>query len=654
MKVQDIARELNISPKEFLGFLKDQGIRVKNASVKLDPGTVTRVKNMYHNKQKQAQKTIEPLPEKNVSIKEESVKVSQITQLFDIPLSEIMKIFLKKGLLVNVNSEIDQETLVEVGKELNVTVDIEDMTSENELGLKTKVMEIEESSSAKEAASMTNRPPVIAIMGHVDHGKTMLLDKIRKSRVIEGEAGGITQHIGAYQVEANNMMLTFLDTPGHEAFTSLRARGAQITDIAILVVAADEGIKPQTIEALNHAQVADVPIIVAINKMDKPEADPEKVKQQLSQYNLLSEDWGGDTVMVPVSAKSGEGIDSLLEMIQLVSEMQELKSPVSGTAKGVVIESNLSAQKGPIATVIIKAGTLKVGDFFIIDGSYGKVRAIINDLGKKIKHLKPGDPGEILGFSEVPRPGGIIESKLKEKECKEYIESYKIEKSQRKSTQKMAVSLEALSSQAEEGNLRELNLIIKADVNGSLEAIKSSIEKIESQDIPIKIIHASTGSITENDVMLAKASNGIVFGFNSDANNEAKKVAEAEKIIVKSYSIIYEILDNIERVIKGLYKPEFEEIEMAQLEVRQLFKFSKVGIIAGCYVTSGKIDRNCKVKVLRGNNEEYNGDIDSLKRFKEDVKEISHGFECGVVLSTDNIKEGDIIYAYKIQEKKVI
>ncbi|RAP28152.1 translation initiation factor IF-2 [Candidatus Marinamargulisbacteria bacterium SCGC AG-343-D04] len=408
----------------------------KNVGVKLDPGTTTRVKHLYQNKLNQSEKTTAPLPEKTVSLKEDSIKVSAIPPLFDIPLSGIMKIFLSKGLLVNVNSEIDQETLIEIGKELNVTVEIEDMTSENELGLKTKVMELEETALSEDKDSVESRPPVIAIMGHVDHGKTLLLDKIRQSRVVEGEAGGITQHIGAYQVTSNESVMTFLDTPGHEAFTSLRARGAQVTDIAILVVAADEGIKPQTIEAINHAQVADVPIIVAINKMDKPEADTEKVKQQLSQYNLLAEDWGGETVMVPVSAKTGDGIDSLLEMIHLVSDMQELKAPVSGIAKAVVIESNLSAQKGPIATIIVKAGTLSIGDFFVINGSYGKVRAIINDLGKKIKSLKPGDPGEILGFSEVPEPGSILESKLTEKECKVLVEEFKAQEAAKKPSQK--------------------------------------------------------------------------------------------------------------------------------------------------------------------------------------------------------------------------
>ncbi len=658
MKVQDIAKELNVDLGTFLSFLRDQGIRQAKPSTKLDPGTTSKIKNKYKSQlEKKNSESIE-LPEKTISFNKESIKVSELTTLLEFPMAQIMKIFLQKGLMVNLNSEIDQETLIEVAKELNITIEIEDLTVENELGLKTKVMEIESESIAESnKVNQTTRPPVITIMGHVDHGKTLLLDQIRKTNVVDVESGGITQHIGAYQINHNNNKLTFLDTPGHEAFTTLRARGAQITDIAILVVAADDGVKPQTIEAINHAQVADVPIIVAINKIDKPNIDIDNVKQQLSQYNLLAEDWGGKTITVPVSAKTGEGLDSLLEMIELVAELQELKANPKSVCKAVIIESKLSAQKGPIGTVIVKAGTLKVGDYFIIDNHYGKVRAIFNDAHKQIKQLHPGDPGELLGFSEVPQPGSILESRKTEKECRQHIEEHKKNdiNNNKNLTQKMSVSLEALSSQAEEGDLRQLNLIIKADVHGSLEAIKGSIEKIESKDIPIKIIHFSTGSITENDVLLAKASNGIIFGFNAEPSSEASRCAQKEKVTIKTYSIIYNILDDIQKVIQGLYKIEFEEIEQSEIQIREMFKFSKIGKIAGCHITKGKVERNDKIRVIRDGNEIFSGEIESLKRFKEDVKEVAEGFECGIVLKGMNdLQVDDIIISYKIKEKKIL
>ncbi len=656
MKVQDIAKELNIDLGTFLSFLKDQGVRQAKPSTKLDPGTTTKLKKQYKALQEKKNSENIELPSKTISFNQQSIKISELTTLLEFPMAQIMKIFLQKGLMVNLNSEIDQETLIEIAKELNITIEIEDQTVENELGLKTKVMEIEsESITEDNKQNHITRPPVITIMGHVDHGKTLLLDQIRKSNITSVESGGITQHIGAYQINHNNNKLTFLDTPGHEAFTTLRARGAQITDIAILVVAADDGVKPQTIEAINHAQVADVPIIVAINKIDKPDIDIENVKQQLSQYNLLAEDWGGKTITVPVSAKTGEGLDALLEMIELVAEMQELKANPKSPCKAVIIESKLSSQKGPIGTIIIKAGTLKVGDYFIIDEHYGKVRAIFNDFNEQIKQLTPGDPGEILGFSDVPKPGAILESRKTEKECKIQIEKRikNKETNNKNQSQKMSVSLEALSSQAEEGNLRQLNLIIKADVHGSLEAIKGSIEKIESKDIPIKIIHFSTGNITENDVLLAKASNGIIFGFNAEPSIEATKCAQKEKVTIKTYSIIYNILDDIQNVIQGLYKTEFEEVEQSQIQIREIFKFSKIGKIAGCHITKGKIERNDKIRVIRDGNEIFTGEIESLKRFKEDVKEVAEGYECGIVLKgMDDLQIDDILISFQIKEKK--
>ncbi len=653
MKVQEIANQLNIENKELITFLFQNGIRVKTPSHKLDPGTSTRVMRMYKEKKRKQEQEDKPLPEKTITIPTDRVKISSLPDLFGYSLPEIMKVFLLKGFLVNINSEIDNNTIIDIAKEFNITAVVEDTSVEEEIGLKTKVLEIDE--ATKESKDLENRPPIIAIMGHVDHGKTLLLDKIRQSNIITTEAGGITQHIGAYQVTHEKKKLTFLDTPGHEAFTALRARGAQITDVAILVVSATEGVKPQTVEAINHAQAADIQIIVAINKIDLPDANPDKVKEELTKHNLVAEDWGGSTVMVPVSAKTGKGINELLEMILLLAEMQDLKASKSAKTNAIIIESKLSSQKGALASVIVKSGRLKIGDFISVDGFYGKLRAIINDKNERIKTLEPGDPGEILGLPQVPSPGSILTTFNNEKDCRKYSEeeSEKLTNLQQ-SSQKMSISLEALSSQAEEGKLRQLNLIIKADVQGSLEAIKGSIEKIESKDIPIKIIHSSTGSINENDVLLAKASDGIIFGFNTTASNEVKKIAETEEISIKSYKIIYEILEDIERVIQGLYKPEFIEVELGEAEVRQLFKFSKIGIIAGSYVLKGKILQKSSIRVMRDKELVLETKISSLKRFKEDVKEVKEGFECGIVIDDNvDIKEGDILVAYSVEEKKV-
>jgi len=655
MKVQDLAKELNLSPNALLAVLREQRVRVSGANAKIDPGTATRIKNFVRNRAKNEKKESPVYEAKDLELTSDTIKVSELPETFGVPLAEVMKAFLKKGLLVTINSEINLETAQEVAKEFNINVTQEDTTGEEEIGLKTSIMEMEDTASDEQKASSEKRPPVIAIMGHVDHGKTLLLDKIRESNVVDKEAGGITQHIGAYQVEHKGNKLTFLDTPGHAAFTSLRARGAQITDLTILVVAADEGIKPQTVEALHHAKAADVPIIVAINKMDKPEANVDQVKQQLSQHNLVAEDWGGDTILVPVSAKTGSGIPDLLEMITIVTDMQELTASPEGLAKGVVIESKLSPKRGPLATVIVKLGRLSVGDLVVVDGFSSKVRAIFNDAGESVKSLGPGDPGEVLGLSKVPMPGAMIEAKPNEKACRDYVEAYARDNKNDASGKKMSVSLEALSSQAEEGDLRQLNLILKSDVHGSLEAITASIETIESKDIPIRIIHSSTGSISESDVMLAKASDGVVFGFNTDMPPAIKHMAENEGVIVKSYSIIYEMLDDIEKIIKGLFKTEYVEVELAELEVRQLFKFSKVGSIAGSYVLKGKIDRNCSIRVFRGKEQIFEGKLASLKRFKDDVKEVQEGFECGVVAEKfDDLQEGDKIIAYKVEEKKLL
>ena len=622
MKVSDIAKNLGLNKAQINNIFDRLNIRGKHFNSKIDKGLEKKIRDFHS---KETRKAAVPEEEKEplkVSLKEKTIKIENLITLFEVSVQDMMRVFLKEGFSLNINSEVDQETAKEIGLHLNIDLSLEDTTVEEEIGLKTTVMELEEDALAK-GGKVIERPPVIAIMGHVDHGKTKLLDSIRKARVADTEAGGITQHIGAYQVTFSGKKITFLDTPGHEAFTSLRARGAQITDIVILVVAADEGIKPQTREAINHAKAADVPIIVAINKIDKPGADIEKVKTALSGENLVPEEWGGSTVTVPLSAITGEGIDTLLEMITLVAEMQELKAAETGLAKGVVIEANLSKQRGPIATILIRTGKLSVGDHFVVGPIYGKVRAMFNDSGKPVKSADPGMPIELLGLSDVPLPGVILEAKKTEKEAKLIAQERTIQDtSLRQASQQRAVSLESLSSQAEEGGLRQLNLVIKSDVVGSLEAIRASIEKIDSKDIPIRILHAATGTITENDIMLAQASSAIVFGFGVDIKNSAEELAKKEGIILKTYSIIYDIIDDIERVIKGMYKPVFEEVELGKAEVRQLFKFSKIGVICGCFVTSGKITRNADLRVLRDGKDIYSGKVESLKRFKDDVKSL--------------------------------
>jgi len=651
VKIQDLAKELKTGPRDVIAILGQLSYKVKSASTKLDPGTAEKVRRYYKEQQLAAEKQDQPVEKKIIAFNESTIKIKDMIPILDKTLTEVMKAFLEKGKLVNINSEIDRDTFIEIASLLNVEI-VQDLKRiENEkIALKEKVMALEEEALTGDEVL---RPPVITIMGHVDHGKTMLLDTIRKSNIVSKEAGGITQHIGAYQVTINQKKLTFLDTPGHEAFTALRARGAQVTDIAILVVAADEGLKPQTIEALNHAQAAAVPIIVALNKVDKPDIDIDRCKQQLSEHNLLTEDWGGKTVMVPLSAKTGKGVDDLLEMIAIQAELLELKASKSGFAKGIIIEAQLSKQKGPVATVLIKAGTLKIGDFVTVGKVYGKIRALFNDLGGAVQQVGPGSPAEILGLSEVPEPGEILVARGTEKECKEFCEIKKQEEIQNKERQ-VSLSMESLSSKIQGGELKQLNLIIKGDVMGSIEALKASILQIDSKEIPIQILHAATGTITENDITLAQASSGLVIGFGVQPNADAEKQAEQHGVKIKTYNIIYEVLEDIEKVVKGMYKPEFEEVDLAQIEVRQLFSFSKIGTIAGCYVTNGKITRNNMVKVIRAKKEVFRGKLSSLKRFKEDVKEVSSGFECGIVIEKyEELKEGDTIIAFELKEKKI-
>ena len=495
------------------------------------------------------------------------------------------------------------------------------------------------------------RPPVVTIMGHVDHGKTSLLDYIRNSRVTAGEAGGITQHIGAYTVKMSGRDITFLDTPGHEAFTAMRARGAQATDIAILVVAADDSVMPQTIEAINHAKAANVPIIVAINKMDKPEADPERVKTDLTKYGIVCEDWGGDTIMCPVSAKTGEGVDELLEMILLQADTMELRANPNRLGRGVIIEAKLDKARGPLATVLMQNGTLHVGDNIIAGLASGRVRALINDRGEKVKEAGPSTPVEIMGFDEVPSAGDEMQAVGDDRLSRQVAEERKAKVKASREATMAKVSLENMFSNMESGKQTTLNLIIKADVQGSVEAVKQAMEKLSSDEVKVHVLHSAAGAITKDDVNLASAFNAIIIGFNIRPDASAREAAEREKVDVRLYTVIYKAIEDMELAMKGLLAPEYREVLLGHAEVRNVFKITGAGVIAGCYVTDGKVQRNAQVRLLRDNVVVFEGKLSSLKHYKEDVKEMAAGFECGMSLEGHNdIKEGDVVECFIMEE----
>lgn len=636
--------------------LEQSGIKVKSSSAKLDSSEEKAIRAFFASKKAASSATALDMTAEPETIESniETISINDFSKLIKVKIPDILRVVLQKGMLLNLNSEIDSQTAVEIASACNVNLVINTPKSAKDgMSIKSQLDKIEEDEIERDSDALIKRPPVVTIMGHVDHGKTKLLDAIRQTNVVDKEAGGITQHIGAYQVIVKGHKVTFLDTPGHAAFTTLRARGAQVTDIAVLVVAADEGVKPQTLEALNHAQAANVQIIVALNKIDKPDANIEQVKQQLSQHGLVAEEWGGKTIMVPISAKAKIGIDELLDMILLVSEMLELQANPKGNAKGVIIESRLSKQKGPVATVLIKSGELKIGDYFVIGPVYGKVRALLNDLGKPIQSAGPGMPVELLGISEVPGPGEFLEVYDTEKICKTIAEQKQLLQKAESQKNNRAVSLEAFSRQIKDGEAKAVNLILKADFHGSLEAIISSIKEIKSDDVAIQILHSATGEISENDMMLAKASSAIIIGFGVSMNSEAERIAEEEKIEVKLYNIIYQIVDDLRKVVDGMFEIEYEEVEVGKLEVREIYKFSKVGSIAGCYVLEGKVIRNLNAKVFRGKKEIYAGKISSLKRFKDDAKEVLAGFECGIVFDGFNEYESkDTIVVYEQQSKE--
>ena len=574
----------------------------------------------------------------------ETVTVKDLAADMKKTTAEVIKKLLGYGIMATINQEIDFDTAYLIAQEFGITATKKETVTEEDI--------LFDDSEDKEE-ELETRPPVIVVMGHVDHGKTSLLDAVRKTNVIEGEAGGITQAIGAYKVKVKDREITFLDTPGHEAFTAMRARGAQITDIAILVVAANNGVKPQTIEAINHAKSAGIPIIVAINKIDLPDANIEKVKQELMAYELVPEEWGGDTIYVPISAKKGENIDQLLEMVLLEADVLELKANPHKQAKGAVIEARLDKSKGAIATMLVQRGTLDVGDTIVVGSSIGRIRAMKDDKGKSVKAAGPSTPVEIMGLTEVPEAGDTFYEVKNEKMAKHLIERRKRQAREKAINSATKVTLDNLFTQMEQGNLKVLNLIVKADVQGSVEAVKQAMEKLENEEVKVKVIHAAAGAVNQSDVTLAKVSNAIIIAFNVRPDNMAKEMAEKDEVEIKQYSIIYQAIEDVEAAMKGMLDPKYEEKVIGNAEVRQTFKISNVGTIAGCYVISGKVERNAGVRVIRENVVIHDGHLATLKRFKDDVKEVTKGFECGIQIENYNdIKEGDVIEVYIMEEIK--
>lgn len=683
-RVYELAKELNISSKDLIDILLSEfSIKVKNHMSVLDEEDAELIKEIFAENAKKdtddaskiAKKSIvdEYEEEINNSIKvknkrkigkkqsdeenseeeqveeiviemEDTITVKELSDKLNKPITEVIKQLMFMGIMAAINQEIDFNTAEKLSQKFNAIMVQKD---------KETSLESDETEDGAEDDSYVKRPPVVTIMGHVDHGKTSILDAIKESKVTSTEAGGITQHIGAYTVEINGEKITFLDTPGHEAFTTMRSRGAQITDIVILVVAADDGIMPQTIEAINHCKAADVPIIVAINKIDKPGANIDKVKQELTEYNLLAEDWGGNIITVPVSAHTKEGLDTLLEMILLTAEMEELIADPTRKAKGTVIEAQLDKGRGPVASLLVQNGTLNVGDSIIVGSTYGRIRAMFDDKGNKINTAGPSIPVEILGLSEVPDAGDRFNVVKDEKTARNMAEIRKSKLREERIVSTNRVSLEDLYSQIQEGKVKELDVIVKADVQGSVEAVRQSLEKLSNDSVKVRVIHGAVGAITETDVTLATASNAIIIGFNVRPSNAASALAEKDGVNIRSYRVIYDAIDDVKSAMIGMLDPEYKEVILGTAEVRLTYKISNVGTIAGCYVLNGKITRNSSIRVVRDGIVIFESEISSLKRFKDDVKEVAAGYECGITIEKFNdVKEGDQFEAFIMEEIK--
>jgi translation initiation factor IF-2 len=565
----------------------------------------------------------------------ESVSVNELAQKIGVPGTNVVRQLMKIGVMASLTQTVDYDTAAAIAQRFGVE-------AEPELDLAEEIF----APVAQDPARLVPRPPVVTIMGHVDHGKTTLLDSIRETKVTATEAGGITQHIGAYQIEYNGKLITFLDTPGHEAFTAIRARGARVTDIAVLVVAANDGVMPQTVEAINHAKAAEVPIIVAINKMDLAAANPDRVKQELTEHGLVVEEWGGDTIAVPISALRGEGIEDLLEMILLVAEVEDVKADPDCPARGTVIDAKLDRGRGPVATVLISQGTLRVGDAFVVGNYCGRVRALINDQGEQIKEATPSTPVEVLGISDVPQAGDAFVVVKDEQTARQVAGIQQQKQREKELSRTTRVTLDDLYRKIQEGEVKELNLVIKADVQGSAEAVRSALEKLSTDEVRVNVIHQAVGAISESDVLLATASNAVIIGFNVRPEPNARKAAERDGVDIRVYRVIYNLLDDVKAAMEGLLDPEFKEEVLGRAEVRQTFKVPG-GVVAGCYVLDGKITRAAEVRVLRDNVIVHEGKIASLRRFKDDVREVAHGYECGIGLERFNdIKEGDVLEAF--------
>lgn len=575
----------------------------------------------------------------------ETITVKELAEKLGKPHNDVIRTLIFTGVMAGINQEIDFKTVEKVCEKYEVLVEMKEENNELEA--------FEEETEVVSEENLTKRPPIVTVMGHVDHGKTSLLDAIRHAKVTDSEAGGITQHIGAYTVTLNDEKITFLDTPGHEAFTAMRARGAQVTDIVILVVAADDGIMPQTKEAINHCKAADVPMIVAINKIDRPGANVDRVKQELTEHGLVSEDWGGDTICVPVSAKTGENLETLLEMVILTAEMQELKADTNRKAKGTVIEAKLDKGRGAVASLLIQNGTLHVGDSILVGSTYGRIRAMFDDRGKKIKSAGPSIPVEVLGLSEVPAAGDRFTVVKDEKTARNMAEARKDKIKTESHQASNRVSLEDLYSQIQEGKVKELAIVVKADVQGSVEAIKQSLEKLSTDDVKVRVIHGAVGAITETDVTLSTASNALVIGFNVRPDNNAIAQADKDGVEIKTYRIIYDAIEDVKAAMIGMLDPEYKEVVNGKAEIRMTYKISNVGTIAGCYVIDGKIIRNSEIRVVRDGIVIFESKLASLKRFKDDVKEVAKGYECGLSVEKFNdIREGDIIESYSMEAIK--
>ena len=594
-------------------------------------------------RQLSAQQMMAPIKIETAYMTAETITVRDLTERIGKPAGEIIKKLMLLGIMATINQELDFDTASLVASEFGVTLEMKlDKTAEDALSAEN----VEDSED-----ELVTRPPVVTIMGHVDHGKTSLLDYIRKAKVAVGEAGGITQHIGAYIAKVDDRQITFLDTPGHEAFTAMRARGTQATDIAILVVAADDGVMPQTVESINHAKAAKCPIIVAINKIDKPGADPDAVKQELTRYELVPEEWGGDTIMVNVSAKTGEGVDDLLENVLLLADMLELKANPNRKARGVIIEAKLDHSRGAVATALVQNGTLHVGDMVVAGNAFGRIRAMVSSRGERVKHATPSTPVEIIGFGGVPEAGDEFMAVADEKLARQVVEERAAKARASMVKNSSASTLEELYSKLEQGEVKDLNIIIKADVQGSVEAVKQSLEKLSNAEVRVRTIHSGVGAITENDVMLAGIDGAIIIGFNVRPDAKARDAANRDGIDIRYYRVIYQAIEDIEKAMKGMLTPEFRENVIGHAEVRNVFKITGVGIVAGSYVTDGKLQRNAQVRLLRDNVVVYEGKLSSLQRFKDAVKEVADGYECGVCLENyTDIKEGDVIECFVMEE----